>query len=96
MKNKTRIIKVTGEEIEVFPKNGKDFSLEELRSATGAEFVELVPMRNKNQYLVCDEDGYMKRLPTNESATVYCALDVLIGPRGVLGDVLVCGLNQIE
>lgn len=85
------IIKTTGEFVEVQPKNGTDFQLEELKATIGGGYIEIVrPAIAANLYMIVDEEGKLKNLPPNIPATViYGSSDV------IAGDVLLCLQNQI-
>ena len=88
------IIKTTGEKIVVKPKNGTDFSLEELKKAIGGGYIETV--RIGDELLVIDEDGRRKDLPLNECAS---SLFRTYHPRVndyIVGDALVCQVSQIK
>ena len=97
-----RIIRTDGTEIPYFPKSkSKGFTLDELKKAIRKDenddpFIQVVPMRTTGQCLVCDEDGINKGLAQNSIATVECALDVIIGPDGIRGNVLICPEDMIQ
>jgi hypothetical protein len=82
-----KLIKATGPELEVSPKNGKTFSLVELQKLTNADTVELLSVGSS--FLIFDEDGLRKFLPGNDAATV-------IAGRFLVGDVLVCKQTDID
>lgn len=85
--------KVTaGEEItEITPKNGYNFTNNELREYIG-DFIELVKVRNPFKedwlWLVCDESGLLKNLPVNR---VGC----LLYPGTIVGTIILCPNNKI-
>lgn len=95
---KPRILKTDGTEIEVMPKDGKHFTLQELYAIIGTNdpMVEVVPLLSKGEILVAHENGIAMDLPPNDNATMYCAVDVILGPQGIVGDVLICQDNMIE
>ena len=82
-----QIIKATGERIEVKPKNGTDFQLEELKTVVGG-YIEIVRLKD-GKILVVNEEGMIYNLPFNEEATD-------LAYRMILGDVLYCDINQIK
>jgi Domain of unknown function (DUF3846) len=88
MKNQSYILKTTGEKIPVEPRNGNDFSLEELKTAIGGGYVETVPLSN-GRMMIVDEDGRRKQLPLNVEASRLYAADIIVG------DALVCDRRQI-
>ena len=84
------IIKSNGTIEIVEPKNGTDFSLSELKQAIGGGYVEVVSL-DRDTYLVVDEEGLLKNLPYNYTAT---KLYNFISP--IVGDALVCKKDQIK
>ena len=87
-----KIYKTTGEVVEVSPKNGTDFSLEEMQAivehkvnGVSYHYIEIIYLPN----------GKLIDAPINRKATeifmnAFGAVDV------VLGDVLVCNENEVE
>lgn len=96
-----KIIKTTGEVIEVSPKNGKTFELEELQAVVehkvgdvSFHYIEIVYLRD-GRLMVVNEEGKLIGAPVNNKAT-----DIFIESFGVFdivcGNVLVCDDNEIE
>lgn len=89
-----KLIKPDGTEIEVTPKKGTHFSMEELQEYVGGYF-ELVPQSHlaKNYlpktYLLVDEDGLMKQLPFNQKASK-------IAGRTIVGSALLCNNKEFK
>lgn len=79
---KAFVIDVDGTETAIKPKNGKTFELEEMKSAIGGGYVELVQLPDGRMMFV-DEDGLMKQLKPNMQASVLCG-------RPIVGKALVC------
>lgn len=77
----------TNESVEfIEPKNGVDFTLEEIYAITG-EPTQCVPLNDHPCYqLWCNEEGKLKGLDINKDATLIFnnPFDIIIG------DVLVC------
>ena len=86
------IIKTDGQVISVQPKNGKNFSLKELKEIVGG-FIEIIRMNDK--YMVVNEEGKLERLPYNSTATGFYWANVG-GNDYIVGDVLVCGIDEIN
>lgn len=82
-----KIIKSDGTEIIVNPSNGSDFDLSELQEIVGG-YIEPIHL-NEKEFMIVNEEGFLKRLPFNEKASK------LIG-NIIVGDVLVCGVEQIK
>jgi Domain of unknown function (DUF3846) len=82
------IIRTNGMRTIIHPRNGTDFSLEELKIAIGGGHIEIVPVDNTH-VMVCDEDGRGKELEPNLTATVMVTIlgakdnpDVIDLPNG--------------
>ena len=89
-----KIIKTDGTEIEVSPKNGTDFSLEEMQKVV-CGFMEVYYINNYNDILIINEEGKLYNLPYNKTATelfrkAYRTDDYIVG------DVLVCSKEQVK
>ena len=84
-----QIIKANGTEIDVEPKNGRDFQLSELQKIV-CGYIEIVNLTD-GRLMVVNEEGKLKGLPVNDEATK------LVGYNDVIvGDVLVCSRKQIR
>lgn len=86
------IIKTDGQVISVQPKNGKDFSLKELKTIVGG-YIEIIRMNDK--FMVVNEEGKLEQLPYNALATGLYLANVG-GNDYIVGDVLVCGIDEIN
>lgn len=82
-----------GHEI-VEPINGTDFSLEELRDIVGGHIEVLTDLTGEN-YMVLNEEGKIEGLPYNVFATMIARKHFGIGNDVIVGDVLICKVNQI-
>lgn len=83
-----RIITTKGKVIEVTPKNGTDFSLEELQYIVGG-IIEIVS--TGAGLMVLNEYGKLLGLDINQRATeIYGRRDIIVG------DVLVCSSDEIK
>ena len=90
-----QIIKTTGEVIEVAPKNGTDFSLEELKAIVDG-WIEIVNLRD-GRLLCLDEEGKLKGKERNHVATdIYHQALPLCRKDFIVGDVLLCNEDQID
>lgn len=84
---------VNGSSIEVHPKNGSDFTLEELQYYVGG-YIQVVPFPDGTM-IVLNEEGKLENLPINPGATEvwikhYGYADVMVGPA------LVCTQTEIR
>lgn len=80
---------------QVKPK-GKTFSLEELQKFVGG-YIEIVYLADGKLCMVVNEEGKINHLPINPIAT---RLYNLFKPESsydyIVGNVLICGSNEIE
>lgn len=89
-----QIIKTNGEVIETQPKNGTDFSLEELKTIVGG-WIEIVNLRD-GRLLCLDEEGKLKGKERNHVATDIYRQAFLQCKDFIVGDVLLCNEDQID
>lgn len=95
-----QIIKTNGEVIEVSPKNGTDFQLDELKEVVKG-WVEVLYLckpnedATKKQIMCVNEDGKLKHLDKNSRATILFIESTGIDDF-IVGDVLVCDYNEVQ
>lgn len=86
-----QLYKVSGEIVEVSPKNGTDFTFEELQAFVDG-YIEIVPVFD-TKYIVVNEDGRMKGLAHNELASAMVFGQVY---GDIVGDMLLCDRSEIQ
>lgn len=90
------IIKTTGEVIQVAPKNGTDFSAEEIHEVVDGYFQFVYDYR-RNRLMAVNEEGKVCEppLPVNVIAT-----DIVQREFGIMdvicGNVLICDMSQVK
>ena len=85
-------IKTNGRIMNVYPNNGKDFSLEEMQHMVGGHIEVVYPPSAQGAVLVVNEEGKLDGLPINQLASAAYA-----NPDDVIvGDVLLCRKDQIK
>lgn len=90
-----KVIKTSGETIEVSPRNGTDFQLDEMHEFVEG-YIEVVYLDN-GQLMVVNEEGKLKGLPYNPVATeVARSKCKYFVDDWIVGDVLVCEGNQVK
>lgn len=89
-----QIIKSNGQVIEATPKNGTDFSLEELQTIVGG-WIEIVNLRD-GRLLCLDEEGKLKGKQRNHVATDIYRQAFPQCKDFIVGDVLLCNEDQID
>jgi hypothetical protein len=101
MKRKAYILTTGGDIKLTAPKNGSDFTLDELKAAIGGGYIEIVRIP-PDRLMVVDDDGKVKDppLPINERASrLYCGgrTPDFSNPYDTInGDALVCHESQIK
>ena len=87
------LYKVNGEKVDVRPKNGKDFKLEELRELLHCDWVEVAHMPRDGHFFLVDEEGKLTGKPLNVRATKiysYYYNDYIVG------DALLCSPTEFK
>jgi hypothetical protein len=84
-------IKADGTRLEVAPKNGRDFQLDELQKMVGGS-IELACTVD-GRYLVANEEGLLIGLPVNALATELYEYGY---HAPIVGDVVVCDKKMIN
>lgn len=80
--------------VEVQPKNGTDFQLEELQDYIGG-YIEIVRL-NGDEIMVIDEEGKLKNLPFNVGATLVFNERSGIMDDIIVGNALVCKTEEVR
>lgn len=94
MKN-AKWLKANCDVVDVTPKNGRDFQLDELKRFVGG-FIEIVRINDK-QIMVVNEEGKLNRLPYNSLATEA----LILAYQGrvddyIVGNVLLCDNDMVK
>lgn len=90
-----QIIKSSGEIIEVEPKNGKDFKIEEVQKIVDG-WVELTHLSD-GRYMLVNEEGLINDLPVNlEASKLYYGKIAMLNGHYICGDVLICEPKQFR
>lgn len=87
------LIKATGESQFITPKNGTDFTLEELYTLIGCDLIEVVyPLVDNGNIFIIDEEGKLTGKDINYAATIMWGVtgDVLVG------DVVYCPSEMLK
>ena len=86
------IYKANGEVIETSPKNGKNYTYEELRDIVGG-FIQIIFLKDK--FMIINEEGKLNNLPYNDNATVLYRANFRNTTDFIVGDALLCGEDRI-
>lgn len=89
-----KLIKVNGEEIEISPKNGTDFSLEELQNYVDG-YIEIVNLRSENNIMIINEEGAINDMPVNLKASMIYSKEFNVN-QCIYGNVVVCKHNMVK
>lgn len=88
-----KIYKTNGEVLDIEPKNGTDFQLEELQAIVGG-FIQIIEISD-TEIMVMNEEGKLENLPFNEKATAIYQKSILGVEDFIVGDVLVCKDKEV-
>ena len=84
------LINTNGEEREITPINGKNFTLQELYKLIDCTTIEVLPLPNR-KYMIIDEEGKLKlRYTLNGKATQIYKLDFIVG------NVVICDRGMFK
>ena len=79
--------------VDVSPKNGTDFTLEELQSFVGG-YIEVLPL-GETHLMVINEEGKLNGLPINVRATHLFRLAYETNDC-IVGNALICKASEIK
>lgn len=82
------LFKTDGTEMNVQPKNERDYSLEELQKYVGG-YIEIVHLFDKKRIMVVNEEGAINGMQLNLTASRFAI-------RPIFGDVLVCSSDRVK
>lgn len=88
------IIKTDGTTIEVEPKNGTDFSLEELQAVVGG-LIEIISL-GSDDIMVVNEEGKFLCEWNCKATTIAKEYRAILPYDCIHGNVLVCKDNQVK
>ena len=88
-----KIYKANGEVLDIEPKNGRDFQLEELQAIVGG-LIQIIEISD-TEIMVINEEGKLENLPLNEQATAIYQKQVYDGDF-IVGDVLICKDEEVR
>lgn len=88
-----KIYKMNGAVLNIEPKNGSDFSLEELKEIVRG-YIEILPL-DDDEIMVLNEDGKCKNLAINAMATYRLQVAGYHGDY-IVGDVLICRSDEVK
>lgn len=86
------LIQTDGEQTIITPKHGDVFSLSELQEYVGG-YIEFLSLPD-GRAMVVNEEGMLKGLPRNDTATVLAYTTQTMG--GIVGDVVVCEWEALK
>ena len=94
---KARLLKASGEVMEIEPKNGTDFKLDELHKHLQCSLVEVINL-NQDDIMVVDEEGkWASNNVINVNATMLAQENQAITSWDyIAGDAIVCNRKMIR
>ncbi len=91
------LYKANGEIRNIYPENGRKFTLEELYGLLDCELIETVSLRSFIDLLVIDEEGKFRNKRVNRNATSLAHKNCAIRPDDfIVGDALYCPYSEFE
>lgn len=88
-----KIYKANGEVLDIEPKNGTDFQLEELQAIVGG-IIDCKITNDGKDLIVFNDEGKLENLPYNRKATKIYQDRVYAGDF-LVGDVLICKNSEM-
>ena len=94
---KAKLLKASGEVVEIKPKNGTDFQLDELYKYLNCSLVDVISL-NQDDIMVVDDEGKLKANNViNVNATVLAQENrAIVFWDYVAGDAIVCNRKMIR
>ena len=94
---KAKLLKASGEVVEIEPKNGTDFKLDELYEHLKCSLVEVINL-NQDDIMVVDEEGkWSSNNVINVNATVLAQENqAIIFWDYIVGNAIVCNRKMIR
>lgn len=89
-----KIYKANGEVLDIEPKNGTDFQLDELQAIVGG-FIQIIEISD-TEIMVMNEEGKLENLPFNEKATAIYQQSIFGVEDCIVGDALVCKDEEVK
>ena len=89
------LVHTDGRKEEVKPKNGTDFSLEELQVYVGG-YIQVINL-GRSEVMVINEEGKLKNLPTNGEASFIAHMRKAIFTFDrIVGNAVVCHKSMVK
>lgn len=94
---KAKLLKASGEVVEIKPKNGTDFKLDELYKHLNCSLVEVISL-NQDDIMVVDDEGKLKANNViNVNATMLAQENrAIVFWDYVVGNAIVCNRKMIR
>lgn len=94
---KAKLLKVSGEVMEIEPKNGTDFKLDELYKHLQCSLVDVINL-NQDDIMVVDDEGKLKANNViNVNATMLAQENqAIIFWDYIVGDAIVCNRKMVR
>lgn len=89
------LLRTNGKKEQVNPKNGTDFSLDELQGFVHG-YIQIVHL-GRGEIMVINEEGKLMNLPLNKDATIIAKWNGAISSRdGIVGNALLCHESMVK
>ena len=92
-----KLFRTDGTAMDITPKNGTDFQLDELYEALDCELVEVIRIPWAGKIVVIDEEGKFSGKGVNEEITHYLRYHSAIASYDyIIGDAIICGTEELR
>lgn len=88
------LIRLTGEQEEVRPMNGRTFSLAEMQTLVGG-YIQIVRSKEPGMWIVCDEDGKTRNPPKSANIVASTHWIGLEFGDPLVGEILVGTAQEV-
>ena len=91
------LIDINRDVTEVEPKNGENFTLEELYALIGCDMIQICDAHERGKILIFDEEGMLKDLPVNTEATLGMHEDMMpFVFNAIYGKAVMCKSGELR
>lgn len=93
---KAELFKTNGDVVEIQPKNGGDFTLDELYEHIGCRSIDILRLDTK-RLMVLDDEGKLAEKEVNSNATMIADVSGVIPLWDcIVGDVIICDNDMVR
>lgn len=92
-----KLYKTNDELVEITPKNGTDFTIEELHEHIGCNLIEVLWLNDGKRIMVIDEEGKLDGAQFNYYATIIAEnFGAICMPDIIKGNAIICDTDMVR